>query len=71
MDYTNLKEDSNMTQKELAKLLKDNKDVNRNEEAYVSFISNANAGNWNYNREADYLMGLLTALEKAGAIKIN
>jgi hypothetical protein len=60
-----------MTAKELSKLLKDNKDVNNNEERYVSFISNADAGNWNYDKEARYLLDLLTALEKAGAIKIN
>jgi hypothetical protein len=58
------------THGQLAKLLKENKEVNRASESYVSFVVRSKPDKWSYTLEALNLAGLLRALENAGVIKI-
>jgi hypothetical protein len=60
-----------MDVKSLAKVLKENSEVNNAEEALAGFCINANPKfKWNYTEEADRLLNLLKALEYAGVIKV-
>ena len=56
--------------KELATALENDPIVNKAEDQYISFISRAKPDHWNYQKEAQYLLRLLEALEAANLIKI-